>query len=186
MREFHHIGIPVEEKTPEMVYYQSIKCWASDPDATPGRIEYIFFEPDTSITEQEALETLEAKLFDAVGARMVADVPLGTTLSGGVDSSLVTAIMSRISSAPVKTFNVALEAASHDESEYAQIVAEAIGRDVARQDGTACTCVPFRRSKGGIACFTLVQIHIAPHHHLDAALFKPIVKNQGIVKNQLG
>ncbi len=87
------------------------------------------YRPDRSITEQEALETLEAKLFDAVGARMVADVPLGTTLSGGVDSSLVTAIMSRISSTPVKTFNVALEAASHDESKYAQMVAEACGTD---------------------------------------------------------
>jgi asparagine synthase (glutamine-hydrolysing) len=87
------------------------------------------YRPDTTITEQEALETLEAKLFDAVGARMVADVPLGTTLSGGVDSSLVTAIMSRISTQPVKTFNVALEAASHDESQYARMVAEACGTD---------------------------------------------------------
>ncbi len=51
MRVFHHIGIPVTEKTPEMVYYASIKCWATDPDATPGRVEYIFFEPDTTITE---------------------------------------------------------------------------------------------------------------------------------------
>lgn len=51
MREFHHIGIPVAEKTPEMVYYESIKCWATDPDATAGRIEYIFFEAGTSITE---------------------------------------------------------------------------------------------------------------------------------------
>lgn len=87
------------------------------------------YRPDATITEQEALETLEAKLFDAVGARMVADVPLGTTLSGGVDSSLVTAIMSRISSQPVKTFNVALEAANHDESQYARMVAEACGTD---------------------------------------------------------
>jgi asparagine synthase (glutamine-hydrolysing) len=87
------------------------------------------YRPDASISEQEALETLEAKLFDAVGARMVSDVPLGTTLSGGVDSSLVTAIMSRISGTPVKTFNVALEAASHDESRYAKMVAEACGTD---------------------------------------------------------
>jgi hypothetical protein len=51
VRKFHHIGIPMGEKTPEMVYYPSIKCWATDPDATPGRIEYIFFEPETTITE---------------------------------------------------------------------------------------------------------------------------------------
>ncbi len=51
MREFHHIGIPISEKKPEMVYYPSIKCWATDPDATAGRIEYIYFEPGTTITE---------------------------------------------------------------------------------------------------------------------------------------
>ncbi|OHB79489.1 MAG: hypothetical protein A2V98_02410 [Planctomycetes bacterium RBG_16_64_12] len=51
MRAFHHIGIPVGEKTPEMVYYESIQCWATDPDSTSGRIEYIFFEPGTPITE---------------------------------------------------------------------------------------------------------------------------------------
>ena len=37
MREFHHIGIPVGEKTPDMVYYESIKCWATDPDG-PHRL----------------------------------------------------------------------------------------------------------------------------------------------------
>jgi hypothetical protein len=51
VRQFHHIGIPVGEKTPDMVYYPSIKCWATDPDSTRGRIEYIFFETGTSITE---------------------------------------------------------------------------------------------------------------------------------------
>ena len=51
MREFHHIGIPVGQKKPEMVYYPSIKCWATDPDSTPGRIEHIFFEAGTPITE---------------------------------------------------------------------------------------------------------------------------------------
>ena len=51
MREFHHIGIPVGEKQPGMVYYESISCWATDPDSTQGRIEYIFFEADTPITE---------------------------------------------------------------------------------------------------------------------------------------
>jgi asparagine synthase (glutamine-hydrolysing) len=87
------------------------------------------YRPDAMITEQEALETLESKLLDAVGARMLADVPLGITLSGGVDSSLITAIMARISSQPVKTFNVALDSSSHDESKYALMIAEACGTD---------------------------------------------------------
>ena len=40
MRQFHHIGIPVGEKTPDMVYYESIKCWATDPDSTPDLDPY--------------------------------------------------------------------------------------------------------------------------------------------------
>jgi hypothetical protein len=51
VREYHHIGIPIGEKTPEMVYFESIKCWATNPESTPNRIQYVFFEPDTPVTE---------------------------------------------------------------------------------------------------------------------------------------
>ena len=51
MREFHHIGIPVAEKKPDMVYFESLKCWATDPESTPGQVEYLFFEPDSPVTE---------------------------------------------------------------------------------------------------------------------------------------
>jgi hypothetical protein len=72
MRQFHHIGIPINEKKPDMVYYESIKCWASDPDTTPGRIEYIYFEPETTMTEPVVstphvafrVDDLEAELKD--------------------------------------------------------------------------------------------------------------------------
>lgn len=51
MRKFHHLGIPVSEKKPDMSYFESIKCWATDPETTQGRIEYLFFEADSPITE---------------------------------------------------------------------------------------------------------------------------------------
>ena len=51
MRKLHHIGIPVREKQPEMMYFEPIKCWGSDPDKTPGRVEYLYFEPGSPITE---------------------------------------------------------------------------------------------------------------------------------------
>ena len=51
MRKFNHLGIPVKEKMPEMNYFESLKCWATDPETTHGRVEYLYFEPDSPITK---------------------------------------------------------------------------------------------------------------------------------------
>jgi asparagine synthase (glutamine-hydrolysing) len=72
-----------------------------------------------------AEEELEAIFMDAVAKRMIADVPLAAFLSGGLDSSLVVAAMSRISSRPVHTFSVTFAGPSTlDESPYARLVAQ--------------------------------------------------------------
>jgi asparagine synthase (glutamine-hydrolysing) len=73
-----------------------------------------------------------ARIADLLGSaterRMVADVPLGALLSGGIDSSLVVGLMSRASSEPVRTFAVGFaDAASFDERSYARVVAERFG-----------------------------------------------------------
>lgn len=47
----HHIGVPIKEKLPGMMYFDPIKCWATDPETTPGRTEYLFFEPGSPIGE---------------------------------------------------------------------------------------------------------------------------------------
>lgn len=79
--------------------------------------------------EPATLEEVEAALRAAVARRMVADVPLGAFLSGGIDSSLITALMQERSSRPVQTFCIGFEEASHDEAPYARRVAAALGTD---------------------------------------------------------
>lgn len=82
-----------------------------------------------SLTEEVALQTLTGLLDDAVGLRMIADVPVGAFLSGGVDSSLVTALMQKQSTRPVKTFTIGFAEASHDEMPYARAVAKHLGTE---------------------------------------------------------
>ncbi len=78
--------------------------------------------------ERRAEETLEALLEEAVACRMVADVPLGALLSGGIDSTLVVALMQRRSPEPVRSFTIAFDDPAYDESAFA--------RDIARHLGT--------------------------------------------------
>lgn len=79
--------------------------------------------------EGEALFELEAVLDRAVSQQSLADVPLGAFLSGGVDSSLIVALMQRQASQPVKTFTIGFEEAGFDESPHARAVARHLGTD---------------------------------------------------------
>jgi asparagine synthase (glutamine-hydrolysing) len=74
-----------------------------------------------------ALEELEALLRDAVARRMVADVPVGAFLSGGIDSSLVTSMMMAETSEPVRTFGLGFSTDAYDEASYARNVAAHLG-----------------------------------------------------------
>ena len=80
-------------------------------------------------SEFEALTTLEATLREAVALQVVADVPLGAFLSGGVDSSTIVALMQAHSARPVQTFTVGFDEADFDESPYALAVARHLGTD---------------------------------------------------------
>ena len=80
-------------------------------------------------SEAEAINTFETLLKKAVGMRMVADVPLGAFLSGGVDSSLIVAMMQAQSSRPVRTFTIGFHEKEHNEAEFAKDVARHLGTD---------------------------------------------------------
>lgn len=76
-----------------------------------------------------AKETLRRLLFESVEERMVSDVPLGSFLSGGIDSSIISAIMAKVSSEPIKTFSIGFKERAYDESERAALVAKHIQSD---------------------------------------------------------
>ena len=79
--------------------------------------------------EVEAVNMLEQCLADAVRLQSLSDVPLGAFLSGGVDSSVIVALMQQQAASPVKTFTVGFEEAGFDESPYARAVAKHLGTD---------------------------------------------------------
>jgi asparagine synthase (glutamine-hydrolysing) len=91
------------------------------------QLSYKTREPVPSVTE--AAEQLRELLADSVRMRLVSDVPLGVLLSGGIDSSMVTALAVRASSETVKTFSISFAEASFDESQYARAVAKFLGTD---------------------------------------------------------
>lgn len=80
-------------------------------------------------TEQQAIQSLEEHLSRIIKGQMIADVPLGAFLSGGIDSSTIVACMQRESTRPVKTFTIGFEEAQYDESRYAEEVARHLGSD---------------------------------------------------------
>jgi len=80
-------------------------------------------------SKAEARDSLETILKEAVAGQMVADVPLGAFLSGGVDSSLIAAMMQAQSERPIKTFTIGFSEAAYDEAQYAKEVARHLGTD---------------------------------------------------------
>jgi asparagine synthase (glutamine-hydrolysing) len=87
------------------------------------------YRPKVKLTEGEALEGLAAKLREAVRLRLIADVPVGALLSGGVDSSLVVALMAEEGQGRPRTFTIGFKEERFNELPYAQIAADRCGTD---------------------------------------------------------
>lgn len=102
--------------------------WSASAVAKAGMAGELSFASD-----ETAADALESFLRESIRGQMVADVPLGAFLSGGVDSSLIVALMQveamRVGAPPVKTFTIGFQEGSFDEAPHAKAVAEYLGTE---------------------------------------------------------
>ncbi|MBI3553793.1 MAG: asparagine synthase (glutamine-hydrolyzing) [Elusimicrobia bacterium] len=95
----------------------SVRFWSLPEAKTQARV----------VDERKAQEELGSLLRDAVRDQMLSDVPVGVFLSGGIDSSVVTALMTRASKTPVESYSIGFDGDSVDETAYAEIVSRHLG-----------------------------------------------------------
>jgi asparagine synthase (glutamine-hydrolysing) len=132
---------------------------------------------EPSANEGEWLERVRATVGEAVRKRLVADVPLGALLSGGIDSSIVVALMAEASSQPVRTFTVGFPDARYDERAYARAVASRYGtvhEEVEIEEDVASTlprlAAAFDEPLGDEAAFPTFLIAAQARRHVTVAL----------------
>ena len=129
VEEYFALGYVAEPRT---IFKQALKL---SPGHTltvrrgqpiPEPVEYwdVLFSLDNPVSDSDAQEELVERLKESVRLRMIAEVPLGAFLSGGVDSSAVVATMAGLSQAPVNTCSIGFDDPAYNESEFAQKVAD--------------------------------------------------------------
>ena len=121
--------------------------------------EYWRLPPPGAAKHRASANVLAAELVErlkeAVKLRLISDVPLGAFLSGGVDSSAIVALMSELSSGPVKTFSIGFANEEYDETRYARMVARALwhrSRGNGRRAGRHC-----HHSQAGMALWRAIR-----------------------------
>ncbi len=87
------------------------------------------FDPKWTVSEEQAVEQVRVILREAVRRRLISEVPLGAFLSGGIDSSVVVALMTELSTGPVKTFSIGFTERRYSEARYARQVADLFQTD---------------------------------------------------------
>ncbi|WP_345987969.1 asparagine synthase (glutamine-hydrolyzing) [Sulfurimonas sp. HSL1-2] len=92
-------------------------------------VNVFYSKAKLDLSEEAVLDTLEQELMEAFQLRMVSDVPVGVFLSGGVDSSLVTALLQKASKEPLRTFTIGFDEEGYDEAEHARKIAAYLGTE---------------------------------------------------------
>jgi len=118
LRPGHFLILAEGDREPRIEAYWSARNAAETGRARP-------FEGN----RDEAVATLESLLKQSIKGQMMADVPLGAFLSGGIDSSTVVAIMQSMSTQPIRTFTIGFHLAGYNEAEQAKEVARHLGTD---------------------------------------------------------
>ncbi len=98
-----------------------------------------------SLNDDEAIHQTEMRLKAIVNERMISDVPIGAFLSGGIDSSLITALMQANSQVPIKTFTIGFNAEAYNEAQYAKKIAAYLKTDHTElyiDSAQACAVIP--------------------------------------------
>ncbi len=129
LEEYFALGYVAEPRT---IYRQARKLPPAhtlvvrrgEPVGEPREYWDVQFTLNNPMSEQDACEELRQRLRESVRLRMIAEVPLGAFLSGGVDSSAVVQAMAGLSEGPVNTCSIAFDDPQFNESEFAQQVAE--------------------------------------------------------------
>lgn len=91
---------------------------------TIDRYWHLHYEPKLQLNEDDLVNELEQRMLETVRYHMVSDVPVGAFLSGGMDSSLVVSMMSKVSDQPIKTFSVGIPYGDYNELATARITAQ--------------------------------------------------------------
>ena len=102
--------------------------------AQPQRYWQLRMEPDEAKTPREWEELVRAKVEEAVRGHLIADVPVGAFLSGGIDSSIVTGLAARLTGQPLHTFSIGFGEAKFNELPYARQIAQQFGSHHHRRD----------------------------------------------------
>jgi len=133
---FNYVGAPhsiyegVHKLEPGMVLTLP---WGGEPRIAPywdaRKVAQAGINNPVRGSDRELTDKLETLLTDAVRRRMIADVPLGAFLSGGIDSSTVVALMKAANAGPVKTFTIGFDVTGYDEAPHAAAVARHLGTD---------------------------------------------------------
>lgn len=132
LREFLHMGFVLSARTGwESIHRFPAGSWALITTGQPVKPMTYWTAKQERVHQElkytDAQDQLGHLIENAVAKRLISDVPLGTFLSGGTDSSLVTAIAHKIRGGSLQTFNIGFEESSFDESTYAREVASHLG-----------------------------------------------------------